>query len=343
MSGDHFSGGKLQHEPVGFLPDHLMSDVEKNIVYACTDVTLRDPQTGKIFLGTRQTEPQLGPWLIGGRDAYGLGPNENAARQVKNDLGLDVSPTHFKFLTEYSTVFPSASANRHEHGRHTKNSVMLLDMSPDQVAALDKRVADGEIRDEYASGAWYDPSEIAKADSDFPDLLKQMVRDLHDYDRSYTATWDEAHAENDRRRIFGSPEDQQNTLLHQAEQLQKQFGLGEDEARRLVQTAGPNAGYSLLWARTEHDKQPEIELAEVLKPILESDEYVGDFNVRRILKENGFTAPEVRSDNGPAMRAILRGALVAIEANQSHEGELFKHLKRLRYLGRAGVGPLDPQ
>jgi len=342
MSGDHFPAGPRIHAESDYLPDDLMGAVEKNIAYACTDVALRNPDTGEIFLGTRQTEPQLGPWLVGGRNKYGLGIDENAALQVEKDLGLkEISPSRFKFIATYSTTFPAASPNRQDHGRHTVNSTMLLDLKTEEIDELNAKLGNGEIRDEYSSGHWYKPDDISSPGSDFPDALRQFVRDLKKYDRSYQADWDEAIQENTHRRIHGSPEDAEKEVLIKADRLSKSYGLTDDEAYKITTASGANAEYAILWARTVNEQAENLK--EVISSILAADEYMGDYKVRKTFTGLGISPPEVMSDNGPAMRAILKGALLALEANENHEGKIFENLSKIRFLGRAGVGPMDPQ
>lgn len=343
MSGEQFSGGTLQHSPNRYLPDDLMGNVEKDVQYACTDVALRDPDTGKLFLGNRQTEPQIGPWFIGGRNPYELGASQSGAFHVKRDLGLEITPSRFKTVAVYTTTFPAASPNRQEHGRSTQNAVTVVDLQPQELEKLNKNLSNGDVRDEYSGGQWVDPAEISKSDSDYPDLLKQFVRDLNRYDASYAADWDAAIAEDKHRTIFGSPEDREKEILIQANRLEKQFGFTSDEAYEIAKQAGPNADYSILWAKAveEDSTEKKVEITEFISDILDADKYVGDYNVKKLFKENGLTAPEVFSDNGPAMRAVLRGARLAIEANDRHDGKIFKDLKRIQFLGRAGAGPLE--
>jgi hypothetical protein len=344
MAGDHFSSGQLPHIPEGTLPDSIYKDVERNIVYACTDVALRNPSTGEIFLGTRQTEPQLGRWLIGGRNQYDASVIDNASLQVKNDLGIDITPGRFKFISSYSTTFPIAAPGREDHGRHTLNSVMLAELTDEEVQLLNEKIKNHQISDEYSGGGWFNPDKIAQKDSDFPDLLKSFIRDLRKYDRSYEQDWTEAIEENQKREKHETTEDINERLKRSSEILQNQFAvLTPSESLDIVQKSGDNSQYAIRWARTVSSDTPVKELAELLDSILNKSPYIGDYVVRKLLASNGIIAPEVYSDNGPTMRSILHGARLALEINTRHNGELFEDMPAIRFIGRAGVGPMDPQ
>lgn len=337
MSGQHFTGGEMPHTPTKFLPNELMTQVEANVVYACTDVVLQDPATRMVFLGSRQIEPQKGPWLVGGRNAYGHSIEENATKQVGNDLGIDVDPSRFRHVATYSTDFPVASPGREDHGRHTQNAVMLANLKPDEVQAINEKVATGDIRDEYKGGKWHTRAEIADKNSDFPYAIKQLVRDLNDYDLLNDARHDAALQE-DKAREAVQFEDayairKQQESDQRVTELVRNFNLTPEQAAQIESASGPNATYSFLWARTESDNTDNLE--NVLKDILENPT-LGDIAIRAKLKASGVHSPEVISDNGPALRAILGGGALAATFNDASNGELFMGVGKLQHLGRPG-------
>lgn len=338
MAGEYFDGGQMPHEPVHRLPEELYVDVEKNIVYSCTDVALRNQETGELFLGSRQTEPQLGPWFVGGRDKYTTGTAANAALQVKNDLGLELPETRFKFISEYSTSFPVASPGREEHGRHTKNAVMCIDLHPDEVALLNDKVASGQIRDEYSSGHWYQPSEIANKDSDFPFALKQFVRDLYGHDLLMSALYDEALKENAERKKQSVhaqlAEIEARSRVHRIKEVSR-LGYDESTAAELETIGGANTMYGIYWAASARKQLEGADVATIFED-LANDDKIGDFQIRRGLEAWGITPPEVMSDNGPMLRKVLRIASAAIRADEHLDKSVLSDLKQLQNLGHPG-------
>ena len=336
MSGEHFTGGEMPHKPIDRIDIELYKGVEANVVYGCTDVLLRDKATGKVFLGDRQTEPQLGPWLVGGRNKYASGISENAALQVKNDLGLELSETRFDHIATYSTDFPIAAPGREEHGRHTMNAVMLADLTPDEVATLNSKVVSHEIRDEYSSGAWYDVQDIADPESDFPDTLKQMVRDLYQHDTMRDAVLEDAYNEHEFRLDQERLDQEEREEKERIASLSLLLGVNVEQANRLEQQGGKNTMYSVMWAyraaaRTDEHGHVQIE-ADGLKADIQhilSQKNFGDVHIKRALIEQGVEVPAVRSENGPALRMVLETAATAVDIDKEVNGELFRNTGRV--------------
>lgn len=333
MSGEHFSGGPMPHEPIRRLDNELYANVERNIVYGCTDVAIRNPQTGEIFLGDRQTEPQVGPWFVGGRDEYSKGISENAALQVKNDLGLELDENRFKHVATYSTDFPIASPTNVDHGRHTQNAVMLVDLTPEEVKELNHKVASGEIRDEYSHGEWHNPSEIVDSDSDYAYVLKQFVVDLYEYDLLREAIWEDAHDEYEVREQMAEEERREQEAQERIQALKLLYGLTKTQATELERVADTNAAYCIAWVRSVTFEHGLDETLTKLQDIL-ADKQLGDVQITRALQEYGARTPHVRSDNGPVLRAILEGSVLAIEYNQESDGKVFAKSEALEALIR---------
>lgn len=342
MSGEHFSGGEMPHTPIQRIDNELYADVERNIVYGCTDVALRDPSTGKIFLGSRQTEPQIGPWLVGGRSMYAKGIDENAAMQVANDTGLTLSETRFHHIGTYSTDFPVASPGHEDHGRHTLNAVMMADLTPEEIEELNRRVANDELRDEYSHGRWYELSEIADDDSDFAYLLKQMVRDIHDHDTLRAALHSDAIDENEVRDLLAQEEREAIEQRERIASLSLMFGLNTDEATAIEEFASDNAGYAVMWAHMAEQKYSGRgdELANTLRNILGNDAF-GDVEISRQIRSMGLSRPDIMSDNGPALRGVLNGAVLALDYNSKHDGKVFHKIAALDALRKPAMHQND--
>jgi ADP-ribose pyrophosphatase YjhB (NUDIX family) len=335
MTTEHFSGGEMPHTPQKRLSDELYEGVEKNIVYACTDVALRDPETGKIFLGSRQTEPQIGPWFIGGRNVYGESIGANASMQVENDLGLKLSPSRFRHIATYSTEFPIASPGKEEHGRHTMNATMVADLTPDEVKELDRRSKANELRDEYSGGEWYDLDEIADPETDFPFALKQFARDLFAHEIGRNALHELALIENEVRDEQAAEEKEEDEENERIASLVLLFDISHDEASILERVSGANSAYAIAWAKTANDEYSgdSLDLVTELGYIAE-DMKLGDVALVRKLKSLGITKPIVQADNGPALRAILKGAKEALLLDIKNEGAIFRKIGALTKLGQ---------
>lgn len=337
MSGEHFTGGKLPHEPIHRLPESLYEDVEKNIAYACTDVLLRDPSSGRFFLGDRQTEPQLGPWLVGGRSQYGLGIGENAAKQVDQDLGLEVESGRFKNVATYSTDFPIASPGREDHGRHTVNAVMMVDLTPEEVATLNAKIVAGELRDEYSGGSWYEPSNISDPKTDFPYAMKQLVRDVHRYDIAEEAILEEAYDENEVREKIAEEEREERQEEERIANLQLLYGLNRENATAIEQLSGENSGYIVLWTASEAEGCKDRLSFEVTLNKLLNDKTIGDVQLRRLLRQDHISAPAYESDNGPALRSLLSAASLLLEVDRETNGSVLNKAANIQKLTKRAI------
>ena len=347
MSGEHFSAGKMPHAPERFLSDELMSGVERNVVYGCTDVLLRNQYTGEVFLGDRQTEPQIGPWFIGGRNMYGEGIHANATRHVEHDFGLHLDPSRFKHFATYSTPFPVASPGREDHGRHTLNAVMFINLTSDEVGQINKNVESGKIAAENQSGRWHSPKEISRKDSDFPYAVKQAMRDLHGYDVMTNALHEEAQRENEIRTEI--ERERQDTELRKSVVvgfLTRHAGLTDEEANQLYSTSGELVFNGAEWVCratcglqqddfdiTKYKYSPEqtniTDFFTVCKDLLE-DETIGDHYIKKILAEKHILPPRIiGADNGPTLRATLRAAVLLLDLDKEHKGEIIFRLKEM--------------
>jgi hypothetical protein len=337
-SANHYPTGNQPQEIVRFLPDELMADVEANVVYACTDVVLRDSSTGHIFLGERQIEPQKGPWFIGGRNYYGKGFQENAELQVRGDLHMVIDSARFSLVTTDSTPFPAASPGREDHGRHTVNTVMSADLSPDEVAELNQHVASGDVRKEYSSGQWYDPKEITNPNSDFAYPVKDFVRHQYAADLLMRALREEAEEEDKVRMATKTESEMVNQSWIQASiNSLSRMGFDEDTARSLVKTQGQFATAGAYWIGNAcHEMSKSLEQihrnafgysptnlspSELLNLIVDmfDDDSMGDYHILKKLESHGVARPNVISDNGPALQGTLKAAEAMLPYVQNYD------------------------
>ena len=75
------------------------------LVKGCSDILVVSSDGSKLYLGRRKVEPQPDWWFIGGRARPGDETRVAAARNVKRELGLDLAPSRFEVLANYSFVW----------------------------------------------------------------------------------------------------------------------------------------------------------------------------------------------------------------------------------------------
>ncbi|MEK6883755.1 MAG: NUDIX domain-containing protein, partial [Nanoarchaeota archaeon] len=97
---DHFhEKGFIPHSE--FLSEENYAMVLDNVVVTCVDICVINTK-GQILLGKRTWYPMPNWWIIGGRMKPGESFNESASRNIKRELGLNISPDRFERLWEYS-------------------------------------------------------------------------------------------------------------------------------------------------------------------------------------------------------------------------------------------------
>jgi hypothetical protein len=226
---------------------------------ACTDTYLYDAANDSIFLGSRVTEPQISPWPIGGRGEYDQSLQDSAAAHVSHDFGVTLRAGRFDLIGDYSTPFPvagSGEANKGS-GRHTINSIFMVSLSPEEVAAVNAKVASGDISPENSGGQWTPISKILERDTDYPNAVKQAAFDLHNFQRlreldlyGGKGALQEAYEEKDRREKEGwLPKEEVNykaKRLKVEDQL-TQLGIVGTNAELLLRGTGNFAVEAVGW------------------------------------------------------------------------------------------------
>ena len=156
----------------------LYEEAHRNFTIGYGDVVLRDPQNGNFFFPRRSIEPEKGSrWFIGGRMAVGETVEESAARHVRNDTGLPISAGRFAEASHFGIAHVTERQGKEPLVRHAQNTVLVANLKPDEVAALNHVISDGKLSTEYSGGEWYDP----KTDKDeLPGPLKQFLHDFSD-------------------------------------------------------------------------------------------------------------------------------------------------------------------
>ena len=93
-----------------FLPDTEYSLALDCLTKAVSDVLVFNHDQSKILLGKRKIEPQPDWWFIGGRARPGETTKEAAARNMRRETGLGISPKgcwSFQFTVEPSSARPA--------------------------------------------------------------------------------------------------------------------------------------------------------------------------------------------------------------------------------------------
>eukprot|EP00930_Biecheleria_cincta_P007948 TRINITY_DN109276_c0_g1_i1.p1 TRINITY_DN109276_c0_g1~~TRINITY_DN109276_c0_g1_i1.p1 ORF type:complete len:240 (-),score=53.73 TRINITY_DN109276_c0_g1_i1:28-747(-) len=159
-----------------FTPHHLfLEDAEYGraldaLVKAVSDVLVTSADASKIYLGLRKVEPQPDWWYIGGRAKPGETPQQAAARNVRRELGLDLSASRFTVIANYSFVWAFRQQPPSDHGTADISTVHRLTLLPEEEAKV--KLDENEYRD----ARWFDCDEVLAGE--FHPALKQAIQDL---------------------------------------------------------------------------------------------------------------------------------------------------------------------
>jgi hypothetical protein len=111
------------------------------------------------------------------------------------------------------------------------------------------------------------------------------------------------------------------------------YGLTNKQATELERVADTNAAYSIAWIRSVIAEKGADDTQAKLQSLV-ANRQLGDVQIARELDEFGAKIPHVRSDNGPVLRAILEGSLLAMAYNRESEGKVFSKSEALEALAR---------
>ena len=153
-----------------FLPDREYGLALDALVKACSDVLIVSADGARLLLGKRLVEPQPDWWFIGGRARPGDSTRSAAARNVKRELGLDLSPERFEAVATYSMVWQFRAQAPVDHGTADISTVHALRLTAKEES---KVVLDPK---EYETSAYFTFEEVLAGE--FHPCLKQAVRDL---------------------------------------------------------------------------------------------------------------------------------------------------------------------
>ncbi len=151
------------------LGDEAYAQAIDSLVIACVDIILLDAK-GEMLLGKRSYYPAKGWWIVGGRMRPGESFEEAAARNVKRELGLEISTERFSCLGLYSFVWAIRRQPPVENGSHTISVTMTL-------AVTDSEKAEVHPNEEYEEMKWWDPKLVAQ-DPQFLLPIRQYAIDI---------------------------------------------------------------------------------------------------------------------------------------------------------------------
>jgi len=181
-------------------PQELYEEAHRNFTIGYSDVVLRNPESGEFFFPIRGIEPEKGSdWFIGGRIAVGETVEQSAARHVEHDTGLLIPSDRFTDVSHFGIAHVTEREGQGPLVRHAQNNVLVANLKPDEVEALNDIVANGKLTPEYSGGEWYDPKTNKK---ELPGPIKQFMRDLFGHEVMMEALHAMALEEYEQR--FGS-------------------------------------------------------------------------------------------------------------------------------------------
>lgn len=241
-------------------PQELYEEAHRNFTIGYSDVVLRDPETERFFFPTRGIEPEKGKtWFIGGRIAVGKTVEESAAQHVEHDTGLSIAAGRFTPVSHFSIAHVTDRQGQESLVRHAQNNVLVANLKPNEVEALDATVAEGKLTSEYSGGEWYDPKTSKK---ELPAPLKQFLRDFFDHEVKMEALQTMAIEEDKAHEIKMPPK--QTTLQEIVDVIaDKNLPLYEDSKEKkrqdnLYRSADPDSDRILVtsykdgFARDDH-------------------------------------------------------------------------------------------
>ena len=146
--------------------------IRDNVVVACVEVILRDPQ-GRIMLAKRSRPPAEGIfWTVGGKRMPGESFGETAARIVQREAGLEIDPSRFQYFKTYSRAWARRAEPPQYHGTHTDDSIMILALTDEEKNAIELN------SDDLSLPLWIFPKEIIQRTPEFHSTVVEVIEDL---------------------------------------------------------------------------------------------------------------------------------------------------------------------
>jgi len=165
-----------QYIEPGYNPDPSFLDAEAygkmldGVVIACVDIVLVNGQR-QLLLGKRTRHPQADWWVVGGRMQTGETFSVSANRLVKKELGLDINPGRFSYLTTFAAAWNKRAFPPEDNGTHTLSVVMTAALGDDEVAGISPN-------DEYSAMDWVSVEQLTARNSGYHPALLQCANAL---------------------------------------------------------------------------------------------------------------------------------------------------------------------
>lgn len=165
------------------LNSQAYGDAISSFVQKTCDVLPFDPNTGRVFVATRQKEPQPADWVIGGRKYAGETDEEAALRNLKRELGIKVSSMAqgrlVKIEEPYDVMWDTREhppteneAGESVTGAHQAPTLFALPVAEQEFNGI---VA---LNEEYSDGRWEDGFNIIESpDGKYHPAYRDMVTD----------------------------------------------------------------------------------------------------------------------------------------------------------------------
>jgi 8-oxo-dGTP diphosphatase len=152
-----------------WVDDKTYADALDNFVLSCVDIILLNTK-GEMLLGKRSYYPAKGWWIVGGRMTPGKSFGQAAARNIKRELGLRISPQRFSILGPYSFAWAIRRQPPAENGCHMQSTTMILNITDPEIALI-------KPNNEYEEIRWCNPTLVAK-DKNLLRAVRQYARDI---------------------------------------------------------------------------------------------------------------------------------------------------------------------
>lgn len=166
--GEYLEPGYAPKPDQLFMDDATYAKALDAIVLTCTDIALT--KNGQLLLGKRTRHPQPDWWVVGGRMRAGETFAASAARLLKKELGLAVTPERLVPLTVFSAAWNQRAFEPVSNGTHTVSIVMHLEVSDHEAEGL-------VFNDEYSDHGWTDFAGVANNELLHP-ALHQVAQAL---------------------------------------------------------------------------------------------------------------------------------------------------------------------
>lgn len=152
----------------GWLSGATYAQVLDHVVVTCVDCMLLN--NGQMLLGRRSREPQPDWWLVGGRMHPGESFEQTAARKCREELGLTLAPSRFRYVVTVSEVWARRAVPPAAHGCHMVAVKMWAKITAAERVSITPN-------DEYRELGWRSLRAIA-TDRRLHPALRQCARDL---------------------------------------------------------------------------------------------------------------------------------------------------------------------